>query len=105
MISQQIARLIADQLIFLEFCSDEVLHPNSALKAMERLVFDMEQLDRGFLRELVDSFGVIADDYEDPESAAFVRDIPFTFCLEEALAEGDPEALARLEAVRDARGW
>ncbi len=102
MIAQQVARIIAHFMLFLEQTDEENLDPDTAVEMMECLAGDMENLDRGFLRELVDAFAVIAPEYSG-EAEKLVRDIPYGFYLEEALAEGDPVRLAELEAIRDAR--
>ena len=102
MISHQIARLIANQLLFLEFCDDDILDPDSALKVMEGLVADITAINRAFLGELIAAFAVIAAEYEDEETAEFVRDIPYAYSLEDALAAEDPAMLAELLARRDA---
>lgn len=102
MIALQVARIIAHFMLFLEQTGDENLDPDAAVEMMECLAGDMENLDRGFLRELVDAFAVIAPEYSG-EAQKLVRDIPYGFYLEEALAEGDPVRLAELEAIRDAR--
>lgn len=102
MITIQVARIIANFMLFLELTGDEKLDPDEAVEMMECMAGDIENLDKGFLRELVDAFGVIADEYTG-ESQKLVRDIPYGFYLEEKLAEDDPVRLAELEAIRDAR--
>ena len=69
---------------------------------MEALADQLENLDKDFLRELVDAFAAIAEEYSG-EAQRVVRDIAHNFYLEEALAADDPVRLAQLEALRDAR--
>jgi hypothetical protein len=102
MIAEQIARIIADITLFLDQTDDEILDPDAAVEMMEWLEGRLDALDKGFLRELVDAFAVIAPEYSG-EAQDLVRDIPYGFSLEETLAEGDPVRLAELEALRDAR--
>jgi len=103
MIATQIARMIANVILFLELTGDENLDPDTAVEMMEELAGDLQSLDKGFLRELIDAFAVIAPEYSG-ESQKLVRDIAFDFYLEEKLAADDPMRLAELEAIRDARG-
>lgn len=102
MIVKQIAHIIADYVVFLELTDEEDLNLDTAVKMMEALASQLEELDKGFLRELVDAFAVIAEEYSG-EAQKVVRDIAHGFYLEEALAADDPVRLAELEALRDAR--
>jgi hypothetical protein len=103
MIATQIARIIADFVLFLEMTDDEILNPDEAVEMMELLGNRLDELDKGFLRQLVDAFAAIAPEYSG-ESEKLVRDIPYGFYLEETLAADDAVRLAELEALRDARG-
>lgn len=103
MIAMQVARMIANFFVFLELTDEDALDPDDAVQMMEVLADDLEALDKEFLRELVDAFPVIAAEYSG-QAQELVRDIPFSFYLEEALAADDPVRLAELEAIRDARG-
>jgi hypothetical protein len=102
MISTQIARIIADLVLFLDLDEDELIDADAAVKMTEWLGARLDALDKGFLRELVDAFPVIASEYSG-ESQKLVLDIPYSFYLEETLAAGNPVRLAELEALRDAR--
>lgn len=102
MIAMQVARIIASFVLFFDHADDDIVDPDAAVQMMEWLGYNLDQLDKGFLRELVDAFPVIALEYEG-ESQQLVRDIPYSFYLEETLAENDPVRLAELEAIRDAR--
>ncbi|WP_244885549.1 hypothetical protein [Sphingomonas sanguinis] len=102
MIAVQIAHIIADYVVFLDLTDDDELDPDIAVKMMESLASQLEELDPGFLRQLVDAFAVIAADYSG-EAQQVVRDIPYSFYLEEVLAADDPVRLAELEAIREAR--
>lgn len=89
MIVTQIARIIADFIIFLDMTDDDILNPDTAVHMMETLAVDLEGLDKEFLRQLIDAFPVIAGEYSD-EAQRLVLSIPSDFGLEEAFAEGDP---------------
>lgn len=102
MIATQVARIIADYIVFLEISDDETLDPDTAVKMMESLGADLEALEKEFLRELVDAFEVIAAEYSG-DAQDVVRNISHSFYLEEALAVDDPVRLAELEAQRAAR--
>ncbi|WP_231621707.1 hypothetical protein [Sphingomonas sp. 37zxx] len=98
----QIARIIADFVIFFDLADENLLDPDASITMMEGLGGDLQALDKKFLRELIDAFAVIAAEYSG-EAQEVVRDIAYSFYLEEALAADDPVRLAELEAIRDAR--
>jgi hypothetical protein len=102
MIVKQIAHIIADYVVFLELTDEDDLNLDTAVKMMEALADQLENLDKTFLRELVDAFALIAEEYSG-EAQQVVRNIAHSFYLEEALAADDPVRLAELEALRDAR--
>lgn len=102
MIAMQVARIIADYMVFLSCTDDDLLDPDSAVEMMEGLADRLESLDRQFLRELVDAFPVIALEFSG-DAQIVVRDIAHSFYLEEALAGDDSARLAELDALRDAR--
>lgn len=103
MIATQVARIIADFILFLEIDEDQTIDADGAVEMTEWLGHRLDSLDKDFLRELVDSFAVIAPEYSGI-SQQLVLDIPYNFYLEEGLAADDPVRLAKLEAIRDARG-
>jgi len=102
MIAKQVASLIAEYYVFLQLTDEEELNLDTAVKMTESLADHLEEMDKGFLRELVDAFPVIAEEYSG-EAQEVVRNIAHSLYLEEALAADDPVKLAELEAVRDAR--
>lgn len=102
MIATQIARIIANFVLFLDLTDDETLDPDAAVQMMEELAGDLQTLDKGFLRQLIDAFPVIAQDYSG-DAQRLVLNISHDFYLEEALAADDPLRLAELEALRDPR--
>jgi len=102
MIAKQVAGIIVEYVVFLELTGDDELDPDTAVKMSESLAASLEELEKGFLRELVDAFPIVAEEYTG-EAREVVRDIPHSFYLEEALAADDPAWLAELEALRDAR--
>ncbi|MCW2389807.1 hypothetical protein M2333_002853 [Sphingobium sp. B11D3B] len=102
MIVEQIARIVADFFLFLNMTEEELLDLDVSVLMMEDMAARLQDLDKAFLRELVDAFPVIASEYSG-EAHKLVLDIPYSFYLEETLAAGDPVRLAELEALRDAR--
>lgn len=98
-IAQQVARIIAPYVVFLELADEESLNPDVAVKMLEALGPELAALDRSFLRELIDAFPAVAEKYGG-EASAVVADIPHSFYLEEVLAADDPIRLAELDAVR-----
>ena len=103
MIAMQVAEIIAEYAVFLELTGDEELNPDTAVKMMEALASHLQEMDKGFLRELVNAFTIIAEEYSG-EAQEVVRNISYGYYLEEALAADDPVKLATLEALRDATG-
>ena len=99
----KIARIIADFIVFLELTDDDTVDPDAAVQMMEGLAGDLAELDKGLLRELVDAFAVIAAE-STGEVQEVIRNIAHNYYLEEAIAADDPEKLAELDAMRDARG-
>ena len=89
-------------MIFLNFTDETNLNLDDAVEMMELLGHRLDELDKDFLRDLVDAFPLIAPEYTG-ESQRLVLDIPHSFYLEETLAADDPVRLAELEALRDAR--
>lgn len=81
MIVTQIAKIIADFLLFLDLTDDETLDPDAAVEMMEYIGKELKDLDKSFLRELVDAFPVIAVEYKG-EARQLVLDIASDFFLE-----------------------
>ncbi|MDN4631601.1 hypothetical protein [Sphingomonas sp. PvP056] len=102
MIAAQVARIIANFVIFCELSDDDLVDPDEACGVMEVLGSQLEAMDKPFLRKLVDAFPIIAVEYSG-KAQELVRDLPYGFYLEEALASDDPARLAELEAIRDAK--
>lgn len=102
MIAMQVAGIIAEYAVFLTLADEDELNLDTAVKMTESLADRLEAMDKGFLRELVEAFPVIAEGYSG-EAQEVVRDIAYSFYLEEALAADDPVRLAELEALRDTR--
>jgi hypothetical protein len=102
MIVTQIARIISSFVLFLDLTDDDTLDPDAAVEMMEELGGNLKALDKDFLGQLIDAFAEISREYSG-ESQKIVRDIAYSFYLEEALAADDPVRLAELEALRDAR--
>lgn len=102
MIAIPVARIIARFVVFADLTGEDLLDPDVSVEMMEVLGAHLEALEKGFLRELVDAFAVIAAEYSG-EAQEVVRNIAHSFYLEEALAADDPVRLAELEALRDSR--
>lgn len=103
MIAMQVARIIADFVLFLDLTDDDVLDPDASVEMAEWLGARLKGFDMSFLRELADAFGVVAAEYNG-EAQNIVRDIPYSFYLEDELAGDDPVKLAEIDAVRNAKG-
>jgi hypothetical protein len=103
MIAMQVAEIIAQYVVFLELTDEEDLNLDTAVKMMEALAGQLQEMDKGFLRELVNAFPIIAEQYSG-EAQEVVRGIAYGYYLEDALAAGDPVKMTALEALRDAKG-
>lgn len=102
LIARQVAGIIIGFVDFLEIPDEDIVNPDNAMQAMEYLAAQLEDLEKGFLRHLVNAFYAIAEEYTG-EVRESVLSIPDGFYLEEALAADDPVRLAELEAIRDAK--
>ncbi|WP_230482315.1 hypothetical protein [Sphingomonas sp. Leaf21] len=102
MIAEQIAHIIANVILLLDMDEGDEIDADTGAQFLEWLGAKLEELDRDFLRQLIDAFGAIADQFS-VENQQAVRDIPYGYYLEEALAADDPVRLAELDAIRDAR--
>lgn len=102
MIMRQIARILANIILFLDLSDDDTLDIDEACQMGEFLGAELKNLDKGFLRELVDAFDAIAPEYSG-EAQVLVRRFASDYFLEDAIAADDPVRLAELEAIRDAR--
>ena len=101
MIATQVARIIADVFLFLDQTDDDILDPDVAVEMMEWLAHRIDELDKGFLRELVDAFAIIAPEFGESEQS--VRDLPSDLSLEDTLSEDDPAKPAELDAASVAK--
>ena len=88
MITNQIARMIAHYVLVMNIGDDEVIDQDAAVEAMEMLASDLAALDKEFLRELIESFAVIASEYKGA-SGDLVRNIPEHLGLEDELVDDD----------------
>ncbi|MBI0474402.1 hypothetical protein D9601_03360 [Sphingomonas sp. MA1305] len=100
MIASQVARIIANVVVQLSLTDEEDLHPDTAVSMLESLAADVDELDKPFLRQVVDAFPIIAQDYEG-EARQLVLDIPAGFFLEDTLAEDDPVGSTELTGLHD----
>ena len=93
MIALQVARLIANFVLSLEFADEETVDPQVIMKVFETLEEDCKALDKGSLRELVDAFATISSEYQE-QYQQLVRNLPHDFFLEKAAT---PDDTVRLE--------
>lgn len=98
----QLARIIADYFVFLETTDEDLLNLDTSVQMMEALAAHLENLDKAFLRKLIDSLEAVTPEYSG-EARVLVGNIVHDLDLEEALAADDPVRLAELDALRDAR--
>ena len=100
MVAQQVARIIAHFVVFLECTDEENLDPDAAVQIMEQLAGDMGVLDLNFRRELAAAFDVVALDY-DGEARERVRHIADAYGLFDDVSEaGSPVPPADRDEIR-----
>lgn len=78
----QIARSLANVIIFLEYASADVLDEDCSIQALEQLAGDLNALDQSSRRALAASFRLIASSYSG-EIKTFVEELPDALGLEE----------------------
>ncbi|MEG8041064.1 hypothetical protein QP166_17620 [Sphingomonas sp. LR60] len=98
-IAQQVARIIAQYVVFLQLMDEENLNPDVAIKMLEALGPEVAALDKAFLCEMIKAFPLVAQEYSGV-AGEVVAAIPHSFYLEEVLAADDPVRLAELDALR-----
>lgn len=101
MIALQIARLIANFVLSLEYADDETIDANEVVQVFKILRADLKALDKDSLRELLDAFAVVALEYPGKYQQS-VHDLPHDLFLEEAMAADNPARLAELDSCLDA---
>ena len=80
---EQIARAIANVVIFLEYSPADILDEDCSIEALEQLAGDLNALDETSRRALSTSFRSIAVDYQG-EFRTFVEELPYAMGLEES---------------------
>ena len=79
----QIARSLANVIIFLEHSPPEILDEDCSIQALEQLAEDLNALDRSSRSALAASFRLIAPSYRG-ETRSFVEELPEALGLEES---------------------
>ncbi|MGU3314921.1 hypothetical protein ACLBWH_05185 [Sphingomonas sp. M6A6_1c] len=88
LIASQIARLIANLLLFIEGLDEDAIENDITVHLIEQISADLESLDKSFLRKLVTAFENISSEYDEGDDK-FVRDIPVDLSLEPSLLDGN----------------
>lgn len=86
----QMARAIANLVMFLEFSPQDILDEDASMQALEQLAGDLKALDETSQHALSESFRSIASNYEG-EDRTFVEQLPEAFGLHGAVGEDQPE--------------
>lgn len=71
----KLAKIIADLAIFLEFTSEELLDPDSAVEMMEQMAAELQLLNNEERCNLTNIFIDLSNKYEGDKSE-YVRDLP-----------------------------
>lgn len=71
----RLAKIIADQAIFLEFTSEELLDPDAAVQAMEQMAAELQLLSDEERNNLANILIDLSNEYEGDKSE-YVRDLP-----------------------------
>lgn len=88
LIASQIARLIANLLLFIEGLDEDAIENDTAVHIIEQISADLESLDKSFLRKLIIAFENISPEYDDGDDK-FVRDIPVDLSLDPSPLDDD----------------
>ena len=80
----KIAKAIANVALFLEFASEDALHPDDTVQALEQLSSDLNELDEKLQRDLSAAFRSMATEYQGKERK-FVDSLPDAFGLDDAV--------------------
>jgi hypothetical protein len=83
----EIARAIANIVIFMEYSSPDILDEDASIQAMEQLAGDLKTLDANSRSALSASFRAIASTY-DGEFRTFVEELPDALGIEELSDDG-----------------
>ncbi|AQR75835.1 hypothetical protein BXU08_10970 [Sphingomonas sp. LM7] len=86
----QMARAIANLVMFLEFSPQDILDEDAAMQALEQLAGDLNALDESSQHALSASFRSIASNYEG-EDRTFVEQLPEALGLHGTVGEDQPE--------------
>jgi len=88
LIALQIARLVANLLLFIEGSDEDAIENDTAVHIIEQISADLESLDKSFLRKLITAFENISPEYDDGDDK-FVRDIPVDLSLDPSSLDDD----------------
>jgi hypothetical protein len=88
LIALQIARLVANLLLFIEGSDEDAIENDTAVHIIEQISADLESLDKSFLRKLITAFENISPEYDDGDDK-FVRDIPVDLSLDPSPLDDD----------------
>ncbi|WP_156143848.1 hypothetical protein [Sphingomonas taxi] len=88
LIALQVARLVANLLLFIEGSDEDAIENDTAVHIIEQIFADLESLDKLFLRKLITAFENISPEYDDGDDK-FVRDIPVDLSLDPSSLDDD----------------
>jgi hypothetical protein len=88
LIALQVARLVANLLLFIEGSDEDAIENDTAVHIIEQISADLESLDKSFLRKLITAFENISPEYDDGDDK-FVRDIPVDLSLDPSPLDDD----------------
>jgi hypothetical protein len=66
-------RALVTAIDFIEHGTDDIIHPDYAIKILEHIAANLDALPSEALTELHGHFQTLACEYEDPEMQEFVR--------------------------------
>lgn len=79
MLNRHIGKAIIDVALFLEFSDEDLVDPDAAVQAMERLGFELQLMSESERLELASCFHDVAEEYGEKE--AFVRELAINLGL------------------------
>jgi hypothetical protein len=88
LIASQVARLVANLLLFIEGSDEDAIENDTAVHLIEQISADLESLDRSFLRKVIAAFETISSEYDEGDDK-FLRDIPVDLSLDPSPLDDD----------------
>jgi len=74
--SRTLVQVIAQMAVFLEFADETTLHPDAAVKQLETLAFQLQQLTPTERREFIRLLSEVADEWPSERERQYLLNLP-----------------------------